>query len=104
MRRALLVVLVATLANGAAAADVLPVIAADVRRAPPAPAPTYVLVEEHHHVLPVISARVRNATLVHFDSHHDAGLPRSWAHDDHAPDAALAHAHRPAEITPRPSR
>lgn len=53
-----------------------------------AEAPDYVLVEEHHHVLPHILALVaegkvrKGATLVHLDSHHDMGLPASWNHDD----------------------
>ena len=62
-----------------------------------AAAPDYILTEEHHHVLPHILALVAEgkvrpgATVVHLDSHHDAGLPSSWDHDDARHDTQLAH-------------
>ena len=64
-----------------------------------AAAPDYVLTEEHHHVLPHLLALVaegkvrKRATLVHLDSHHDAGLPSNWNHEDKEHDTQLAHTH-----------
>mmetsp|Transcript_2946 Transcript_2946/g.7106 ORF Transcript_2946/g.7106 Transcript_2946/m.7106 type:complete len:590 (+) Transcript_2946:155-1924(+) len=64
-----------------------------------AAAPAYVLTEEHHHVLPHLLALVaegkvrKRATLVHLDSHHDAGLPSNWNHEDKEHDTQLAHTH-----------
>lgn len=64
-----------------------------------AAAPDYILTEEHHHVLPHILALVTEgkvrpgATVVHLDSHHDAGLPSSWDHNDTRHDTQLAHTH-----------
>ncbi len=61
--------------------------------------PDYVLTEEHHHVLPHLLALVaegkvrKRATLVHLDSHHDAGLPSNWNHEDKEHDTQLAHTH-----------
>lgn len=54
---------------------------AGVRHAWPRRRPEYILTEEHHHVVAHLVAQERGgrlrsgATLVHFDSHHDMGLP-----------------------------
>ena len=35
----------------------------------------------------------KRATLVHLDSHHDAGLPSNWNHEDKEHDTQPAHTH-----------
>ena len=57
--------------------------------------PDYVLVEEHHHVVPFLLEAVASgklaagATLVHFDSHHDGGLPEKLWTESETHDALL---------------
>ena len=61
--------------------------------------PDYVLVEEHHHVVPFVLEAVASgklaagATLVHFDSHHDGGLPEKLWTESETHDALLEHVH-----------
>ena len=61
--------------------------------------PDYVLVEEHHHVVPFLLEAVASgklaagATLVHFDSHHDGGLPEKLWTESETHDALLEHVH-----------
>ena len=47
------------------------------------------------HLLALVAeGKVRKrATLVHLDSHHDAGLPSNWNHEDKEHDTQLAHTH-----------
>ena len=47
------------------------------------------------HLLALVAeGKVRKrATLVHLDSHHDAGLPSNWNHEDNEHDTQLAHTH-----------
>lgn len=51
--------------------------------------PEYILAEEHHHIVPHLvrmeaEGRLRSgAILVHFDSHHDMGLPDTFGDDVH---------------------
>ena len=60
--------------------------------------PEYVLTEEHHHIVPHLVSLVEEGrlaaggVLVHFDSHHDGGLPSSLG-DDLTHDGLLAHTH-----------